>query len=435
MRYCARCLYPENHPLGIVFDNEGVCSGCRVHEEKDSFDWKERSEFLKKIIAPYKSTTGRIYDCVVPVSGARDSYFILDYVVNKLKMHPLLVSYNKHYNTRLGIRNLTYLRSLVGADIMVCTVSPERVKRITRVTLRKLGSMYWHCLAGETVFPVRIAVKFRIPLIIWGHHQGLDQVGMFSHLDEVEMTRKYRKEHDLLGAEAHDLCVDADMLSLDDVEPYVYPHDKEIENIGLRGIYLGNYVRWDSKAQHERMISRYGYEVARQQRTFDTYNDVDSFHYSGIHDAIKFRKWGYGKVTDHACREIRLKRMTREQGIAMVRRYQDVEPADLPLFLEWIGMGREEFWGHVDRFRDPRAWERTDSGWRQRDSVVNHADDPGVLAARLDVAGDPAFRLDPPRDPGAVEAGYVLVGRGWVDGWEPPSPAGGGQAAGAGPCP
>lgn len=435
MRYCSRCLYPENHPLNLVFDDEGVCSGCRVHEEKDTLDWEERRELLRGIFDEYRAKSRAIHDCIVPVSGGRDSYWIVHLVKNVFGMHPLLVSYNKHYNTRMGIRNLAYLRSLLGCDFMQQTLSPDKVREVTRASLALRGSMYWHVLAGETVYPVHVAVKFKIPLIVWGHHQGLDQVGMFSHTDEVEMTRKYRKEHDLMGLEAEDMARQWPGLRLDDLEPFVYPHDKELEAVGVRGIYLGNYVRWDSKTQHERMIEAYGYETMAQQRTFDTYNDVDSFHYSGIHDAIKFRKWGYGKVTDHACREIRLKRMTREQGIAMVRRYQDVEPADLPLFLEWIGMGREEFWGHVDRFRDPRAWERTDSGWRQRDSVVNHADDPGVLAARLDVAGDPAFRLDPPRDPGAVEAGYVLVGRGWVDGWEPPSPAGGGQAAGAGPCP
>jgi hypothetical protein len=93
---------------------------------------------------------------------------------------------------------------------MTLTVNPETVKKITRATIRKMGSIYWHCIAGQTVYPVQVAVKFKIPLIIWGAHQGLDQVGMFSHLDEVEMTRKYRKEHDLMGFEAEDLISEFD---------------------------------------------------------------------------------------------------------------------------------------------------------------------------------------------------------------------------------
>ena len=328
MKYCKRCLYPENHPLNITFDEQGVCSGCRVHEEKDTLDWEERKEKLRKIFDEFRARTRNIHDCVVPVSGARDSYFIVHVLKNIFNMHPLLVNYNKQYNTKMGIRNIAYLRTLLGCDIITTTVSPERAKRVTRESLKKKGSMYWHCLAGTTVFPVQTAVKFRIPLIVWGAHQGCDQVGMFSHLDEVEMTRKYRKEHDLMGLEAEDLARESREVTLEDMEPYVYPHDKELEVVGVRGIYLNNYIRWDSKVQHELMIEKYGYETMAQQRTFDTYNDVDCFHYSGIHDYIKFIKWGYGKVTDHACREIRLKRMTREEGIGMVRRYQNTKPKD-----------------------------------------------------------------------------------------------------------
>jgi len=331
-------------------------------------------------------------------------------------MRPLLVTYNKHYNTQVGIRNLAYLRTLLGCDIMTMTVSPERVKRITRESLRKRGSMYWHCLTGQTVFPVQVAVKFKIPLIIWGAHQGVDQVGMFSHLNEVEMTRKYRKEHDLMGLEAEDLVKDADNLTLDDVEQYVYPHDRELEVVGVRGIYLNNYIRWDSKAQHEQMIERYGYETARQPRTFDAYNDVDCFHYSGLHDYVKFLKWGYGKVTDHASREIRLKRLTREEGITLVGRYQNVPPQDLPLFLEWLQMSEAEFGGQIDRHRDSRIWRQDGSGrWQLADSVLKHGDDEGVDAVRLNKKENCEFVLTSAKDPKAAEDRYVLIGRGWVD--------------------
>jgi N-acetyl sugar amidotransferase len=416
MRYCVRCLYPANHPLRVVFDDEGVCSGCRVHEEKDVLDWREREEKLRALLDGYRTRTRTIHDCIIPVSGARDSYFIVHMVKNMFKMRPLLVTYNKHYNTLAGIRNLAYLRTLLGCDIMTMTVSPERVKRITRESLRRLGSMYWHCLAGQTVFPVQIAVKFKIPLIIWGAHQGIDQVGMFSHLDEAEMTRKYRKEHDLMGVEAEDLAKATDDLTAADMEQFIYPHDRELEAVGVRGIYLNNYLRWDSKAQHEQMIDLYGYESAAQQRTFDTYNDVDCFHYSGLHDEVKVLKYGYGKVTDHASREIRLKRLTREEGIDLVRRYRDVPAQDLSLFLDWLDMEKSEFMSHIDRHRDPRIWERNATGdWQLSDSVLNHRNDEGVDTARLDRKEPCEFKLTGPRDAAAREDRYVLIGRGWVD--------------------
>ena len=189
---CARCLYSSLHPLHLTFDERGICSGCRIHEEKDQLDWTARGRKLAALLEGYRSKSQRNYDCIVPVSGARDSYFIVHTVKNVLGMNPLLVTYNKQYNTDVGIRNLANLRIKFDRDIMTLTVNPETVKKITRATLRRLGSIYWHCLAGQTVFPVAMAVKLKIPLIVWGAHQGLDQVGMFSHTDEVEMTRKYR---------------------------------------------------------------------------------------------------------------------------------------------------------------------------------------------------------------------------------------------------
>ncbi|MBU0758597.1 MAG: N-acetyl sugar amidotransferase, partial [Nanoarchaeota archaeon] len=372
MRYCKRCLYPENHPLNITFDEEGICSGCRVHEEKDELDWKKRAELLKGIFEKYRNKSQDNYDCIIPVSGARDSYFIVHIVKNVYKMNPLLVTYNKHYNTEIGIRNLAYLRTIFDCDMLNLTINPETVKKITRQTLRLMGSMYWHCIAGQTVFPVQIGVRMKIPLIVWGAHQGCDQVGMFSHLDEVEMTRKYRKEHDLMGFEAEDLIDENFYVYKKDVRQFMYPHDKEIEKVGVRGIYLSNYIRWDTKKQHEDMIRLYGCETFTQERTFDTYNDVDCHHYSDLHDYVKFLKWGYGKVTDHACREIRLKRLTREEGINLVKKYQDLKPQKLKLFLDWLGITERDFYYFINQFRNPRIWEKNKKGWVLKDSVTLH---------------------------------------------------------------
>ena len=179
--------------------------GCEIHQEKYELDWQKRFKKLVKITKQYKSKTKKNYDCIVPVSGGSESYFVLDIVKNKLKLNPLLVSYNKYYNSDLGVRNLSNLRIKFDCDIIIQNVNPKSVKKITRTTLREFGSIYWHCIAGQTVFPVQSAVDLEIPLIIWGAHQGNEQVGMFSHTHEVEMTRRYRKDHDLMGMEADDL--------------------------------------------------------------------------------------------------------------------------------------------------------------------------------------------------------------------------------------
>ena len=225
---CRRCLYRTDHPLGLTIDDEGICSGCRIHEEKDRLDWSARWDALGRLVAPYRSASNRTYDCIVPVTGAHDSYFILHVVKERLGLNPLLVTYNKYYNTPLGIRNLANLRIRFNCDILVQNVNPASVRRITRASLRQFGSLYWHCLAGQTVFPVQTAVRYKVPLIVWGAHQGLEQVGMFSHEHEVQMTRRYRKDHDLMGFEADDLLSLFDTLTEADVWQYRYPDDHEI---------------------------------------------------------------------------------------------------------------------------------------------------------------------------------------------------------------
>jgi N-acetyl sugar amidotransferase len=348
MQFCRRCLYPANHPLGIAFDTEGVCTGCRVHEEKDRLDWKTRESELAQLLGGYRGRTRGRHDCIVPISGGRDSFFIVHLVRKVYGLNPLLVVYNRHYNSRAGIYNIERLRTVFGCDIVTLTLAPELVKRVMRATLAERGSFHWHALAGQTAFPVQQAVRLKIPLVIWGAHQGLEQVGMFSHLDDVEMTRRYRREHDLMGLEAEDM-VDRGGVSEADLQPFFYPSDSELLRGGVRGIYLGNYIRWDSKAQHERMIDLYDYYAGPLARTFDTYNDIDDLHFTGAHDVIKLRKRGYGKVTDDACREIRFGRLTREQGLRQAQAYQHVPPADFAALSDFVGLSECDILAQVDR--------------------------------------------------------------------------------------
>lgn len=403
VQFCKRCLYSTAHPLGITIDKEGVCSGCRIHEEKDRLDWEGRWKLLESLVQPYKSRNQASYDCIVPVTGANDSYFILHTVKHRLKLNPLIVTYNKYFNTELGIRNLANLRIKFNCDILIQNVNPISVRKITRSTLRMFGSIYWHCLAGQTVFPVQTAVRYRIPLIIWGGHQGVEQVGMFSHEHEAEMTRRYRKDHDLMGYEADDLLSIFDTLKEEDIWQYRYPDDYELHSVGVRGIYLGNYVRWDPKSQHEEMIQKYGYGTAVFNRTFDCYDYVDCFNYMNLHDQLKLFKHGFSKVTDHASREIRHGRLTREMGLALVRRYELLPAEYTNLFCEWLGISALGLQFMMDQHRsqyfwrqpDPDRWEfngwsalqethdliegNLEPGWFKKNSILDHRLDPKYI--------------------------------------------------------
>ncbi len=408
---CVRCLYSVFHPLGLVLDDEGVCSGCRIHEEKDTLDWGFRWKKLEELVSPYKVESGRTYDCIVPVTGGNDSHFIVHTVKNRLGLNPLLVTYNKYFNTPLGIRNLANLRIKFNCDIMVQNVNPMVVRKITRTTLRELASMYWPCLAGQTVFPVQTALRYKVPLIIWGAHQGLEQVGMFSHEHEVEMTRRYRKDHDLMGKEADDLLSIFDTLSEDDVWQYRYPDDADLASVGVRGIYLGNYVRWDPKAQHEEMVRQYDYQGARFGRTFDTYDHVDCYNFMDVHDHIKYLKHGYSKVTDHACREIRHGRLTREQALALVRHHEAQPISHLDKFCDWLGVDCRALTFVFNRHRNPKVWQEIAPGdWRKQSCIdAPQSIKPFVNDGTIEFKSQTRLQMDKPDAYITIGKGYPLV--------------------------
>lgn len=359
---CKRCLYTTGHPLGLTLDGNGICSGCLIHEEKDSLDWDVRWRNLENIVDKYRNNSDSNYNCIIPVTGGQDSYFIVYIVKIILGLNPLLVCYNKYFNTPLGIRNLANLRISFNCDILYQNVNPNSVKKITRSTLRQFGSIYWPVLAGHTVFPVQTAVRYKIPLIIWGSHQGLEQVGMFSHEHEVEMTRRYRKDHDLMGHEADSLLSLFDTLKEEHIWQYRYPADAILRDYGVRGIYLGNYLRWDPKEQHERMVVSYDYKTAGFDRTFDCYDHVDCYNYMDLHDLLKLYKHGYSKVTDHASREIRFGRLTREQGLVLVRAHEQQPLQHVEKFCDWLGVLPKSLQFILDQHRNPYYWLQNSPG-------------------------------------------------------------------------
>ena len=369
VRECKRCLYRSDHPLGITFDENGICSGCRIHEEKDVIDWDSRWQELVSLISEYRTSDAK-YDCIVPVSGAKDSFFIMDLVVNKLKLKPLVVSYNKYFNTPAGIANLARLRIVFNVDYQQKNVDPRVVKKITRKSLFAHGNPYWHCLAGESVFPVQTAVMMKIPLIIWGAHQGLEQVGMFSHLHNVEMSRRYRKDHDLFGVDTDNFVGDFDDLSDDEMINYKYPAFSDIESIGVRGIYLGNFVRWDPYAQHIKMVKEFGFKGTKLSRTFDYFDHADCHVYSNLHDVLKLYKHGYSKVTDQVSREIRFGRLTREQGVKIVSFYENQPPKSINFFSEWLGVNERSLLFAANRHRNKKYWDEIEPDiWIRREKA------------------------------------------------------------------
>jgi N-acetyl sugar amidotransferase len=388
MRYCTRCCYPENAKPTIVFDEQGVCSGCRMHESRENINWKEREEWFVQTIEKFKQISRErenIYDCVVPVSGGKDSFFQA-YIAKKYGLNPLLVTFNHTFNTKVGIYNLQNMAKKIDCDLLRFTPNENAVRRISKHMLKTVGDVDWHSHAGIMTFPIQAAVMYNIPLVVWGEHGFAELTGMFNMQDMVEFTKKCRQEHSMRGFEPEDI-IGYEGITRRDIAPYIYPKEEDIERVGVTGIYISNYFFWDGKAQAELLIDQYDFRTARQKdRTFNLYDKLDGLHQCGTHDFLKYLKFGYGRATDDASMEIRHGRMTREEGIEMVKQYDHVRPSDLDVYLDWVGMTEDEFMEAVEPMRDLRIWEKdTNGSWQVKDSIVNHLDDKGVDAVRLPV--------------------------------------------------
>lgn len=367
MRYCKRCVYPEV-AVNLYLDEEGVCSACRVAEEfnklTDEF-WEKRKKKFEQILNDALEKNTSNYDCIIPVSGGKDSYFQTHKIVTEYGLKPLLVTYHGNNYLPEGDYNRDRMRHVFNADHIVFGPSVEVLKKLNRLCFRKMGDMNWHAHCGIETYPIQIAVKFNISLIIWGEINW-DISGMYDPHDFVEFNARSRHEHSLRGFEWYDLLDDpVDKLQEKDLLWAKYPDDKDILRAGVRGLYIGNFFKWDPNSHVKLVSSKYGWKCPEKpfERTYRRFSNLDDRYENGIHDLLKYIKFGYGRCSDHVSKDIRAGYMTREEGIELVRKYDHVVSSDLYYWLDYVGMTEDEFWKIVDSFRDPRVWRKENGKW------------------------------------------------------------------------
>ncbi|MCA3269962.1 MAG: N-acetyl sugar amidotransferase [Alphaproteobacteria bacterium] len=386
--YCSKCVYPDVSAVPLSFDEEGVCSGCHVHVKKSSIDWPRRWEQFKELVNSYK--TDNNYDILIPVSGGKDSYY-QTHVAKELGLKPLLVTYHGNNYLPEGEANLFRMREVFDCDHIIIRPGVDTLIKMNRLGFRVQGDNNWHGHCGIFTSPIQVAVRYKIPLILWGEHGFMDLGGMYSYSDYVEFTAKHRLEHSLRGYDWSDftdagleklgLSAFKEGLTAKDLLWAQYPSDDEIDSVGVRGIYLSNYVDWDANNHTKLVVEKYGWEPARQpfERTYRRFSNLDDMHENGIHDYMKFIKIGYGRATDHACKDIRGGVMTRAEGIEMIRKYDAVKPRrDLERWLKYVNMSEEEFDYTLDGFRDHRVW-RIENGQWVKDNIWGGSSSYGAV--------------------------------------------------------
>lgn len=369
MKYCTRCVYPAA-AVNVVFDREGVCAACRSAEEFErgaSADfWHARARAFAELAERLAARRDRAaqYDCIVPVSGGKDSYWQV-HVCRQHGLRPLLVTYHGNNYLPEGQANLDRMRDALGVDHLVFGPSVETLRKLNRAGFRLVGDMNWHAHAGIKIVPLRLAVQLGVPLLVWGEITWT-VAGMFDPRDATEYTKRTVLEHDLRGRSWRDMLGGPEGLTEHEMLWLRFPDDADLERVGVRGVYIGNYFPWKPNEHARLMRELYGFEFARQpfERTYRTMSNLDDMHENGLHDYLKFIKFGYGRCSDHASKDVRDGLITREQALELVRRYDHVKPRrDLARWLDYVGMSEEEFDATADTFRDPRVWRIRDGQW------------------------------------------------------------------------
>ena len=356
--YCKKCVYPSIG-VNLDIDDDGICSACRTSEDIVDIsddEWKKKeSKFVDLLESARKEAKGD-YDCIIPVGGGKDSYWQV-HQIKELGFNPLLVTYHGNNYLPEGQKNLDRMSEVFNSDHYIFHPGVSDLKKINKVCFEMMGDMNWHNHAGIKILPAQMAIKFQVPTFIWGEI-AWDISGMFSPDDYAEYNKRTVLEHDMRGFTRKDM-VGKGGLTEGSLRWCKMPSDEDFSKSNLKGVYLGNYFPWDANKQTKTIIERYDWESSREpfERTYRRISNLDDMHENGIHDYMIWIKFGYGRCSDHASKDIRLGYMTRQEGVEMVKKYDHVKPyRDLNRWLEYVDMSEFEFDKIADSFRDPRVW-------------------------------------------------------------------------------
>jgi len=373
INYCTRCVMPETKP-DLWFDEDGVCAACRNYSDRDDVDWSERWSELKEIIGRYKRKDGTNYDCIIPVSGGKDSHY---QVIKLLEAdaNPLCVTASTDDLSDYGRWNIENIKRL-GVDYIEVSINPVVRREMNRIGLEQVGDISWPEHAAIFTIPVRIAVQHEIPLIVWGENSQNEYGGPAAAAENNVLTRRWLEEFGgLLGLRVTDL-VGLNGIEKKHLIQFTYPSDEDLARIGVTGIFLGHYVPWDGFENAE-IAKKHGFIPYPEpcEGSLVDYENLDN-HQTGIHDYFKFLKFGYARATDQACLHIRRGRLSRAQAIEIMRARDGKFPSTYlgkPIadILGEINMTVDQFVRICDRFTNKKLFLTDNKGDLIKDEAGN----------------------------------------------------------------
>lgn len=364
---------PETKP-DLHIDDEGVCNACRSYEQRGAINWEERKVELMQVLERFRNKNSTNYDCIVPVSGGKDSTYqavkLLDWGMN-----PLCITSTTCMLTDIGRTNIENLKNL-GIDYIEYSTNPKVRHKINRLGLRQIGDISWPEHLTIFTIPVRMAVQMNIPLLVWGENSQNEYGGPAADAHNNILNRRWLEEFGgLLGLRVTDL-IGQEGITARDLVAYNYPSDEDLQRVGATGLFLGYYLPWDGYANAL-------FSQAHGMKTYPTaiegslvnYENLDNAH-TGIHDYFKFLKFGFGRTTDFACLHIRRGRLAREDGIKIVKMRDGKFPwtylgYKIEDILKEIDLSLDEFISICDRFTNKRLFVCDARGNLVKDSDGN----------------------------------------------------------------
>jgi len=342
LKRCTRCIIPETHET-IIFDEEGICNICRQQEfKKKSIDWRTKKKELDGIINEYKGKYD--YDCIIPFSGGKDSTWTLYYLVKEYGLRPLVVRFDHCFLRPDVLENTRKIIRKLGVDFHQFTPNWHIVQKLMLQSFLDKGDFCWHCHTGIFAYPMWIAIRYNVPLILWGEPSA-EYTAYYSYDQPEEVDEKRFNRFVNLGITSEDMFVRLEgSTNQQDLKPFTYPPLKELRRIRYRSVCLGSYIPWDVKRQSkiiQEELDWKGCEVENVPPGYE-YEKIECY-LQGVRDYIKYIKRGYTRPSHLASLDIRNSRMNRDQAMALINEYEDKRPPSLDLFLKYIGLCEEEF--------------------------------------------------------------------------------------------
>ena len=385
VRFCTKCVISNQRPnssiefknknqkkIGIQFDENNVCSACRYHEIKKNIDWKKRDKMLWSLLSKYRRKSG--YDVIVPSSGGKDSGMTAHILKYKYGMNPLTVTWSPHEFTDIGWKNFNNCIEIGGFDNILFTPNGRLHRLLTSLSFKNLLHPFQPFIIGQKIIGPLIASKFNIPLVIYGENPAEDGNLIEENYDpkmDLDFFSVQNINKILLGGEPINKIIKKYKFDLRDFSPYIPPTVKEIKNKKIKVHYLGYYIKWDPQESFYYAAEHTGFRP-NTERTLGTYSK-----YSSIDDKIDdfhwyttFIKFGIGRATYDAYQEVRNEKITREEAVVLVKKYDGEFPEKyFKDFLNYINISEIEFWKIINKFRSPHLWKKIGKKWSLRTQV------------------------------------------------------------------